>query len=77
MSPRSKDQHDARSDEKFGDYYAAVAERGKISTQKRHENWLEARKFYQAVIDLNPSAARRDELAHKLAKCDKALAAKQ
>jgi len=77
MAPRSKAQHDARSDEKFGDYYAAMAERGKISVHKRHENWLEARKFYQSVLDLNPPITRRDEVAQKLAKCDKALAAKQ
>jgi non-specific serine/threonine protein kinase/serine/threonine-protein kinase len=75
-TPTLRASYASRFDEKFGDYYATVAERSRESEQKRHEYWLEAKTRYQSALSNTAAGARANALAQKIAKCEREIALK-
>jgi non-specific serine/threonine protein kinase/serine/threonine-protein kinase len=75
-APTLRTQYALRFDEKFGDYYATVAERSNESEQKRREYWVEAKTRYQSALTNAVTGPRANALAQKIAKCEKALASR-
>jgi len=71
--PAVRQQYESRFDEKFGDYYVAMAEHQREQTQKRREYWSEAKNRYQAALDNTSKGPRADAIAQKIARCDKAI----
>jgi non-specific serine/threonine protein kinase/serine/threonine-protein kinase len=72
LAPHNRPGLIARSDEKLGDYHAALA--ASSNRLKARTYWIEARRLYQSALDATKETSTGDELSEKIANCDKALA---
>jgi len=70
--PATRQQYESSFDEKFGDYYVAMAEHQQ-PTQKQRKYWSEAKDRYQAALDNASKGPRADAITQKIARCDKAI----